>query len=182
MQPALSGSEKGGWLFAAFVVLPILLPARVEAKSPIGRIEVAEGEARIVSIDGPTARAFTLWSGPGTGNEKPVKASLNDADDDFAQWSGGAVVPPVGLRTFDITFLCEACEPARKDLWRCYGVRYAMGSESQGGFIQIPGPDDENFPLNVRTLFRGVEGQWYRASPNWEKWVRPAILKARAVR
>lgn len=164
-----------GWYLSAAAAL--LLPVLAAAKSPIERIEVAEGEKRVLSIDGVTAREFTLWSGPGTKSGGTTTIAANSHD--FADWMRGAVAPPNGLPVFDIFFFCEACEPARRDTWRCYGVRYAMNADGQGGFIQIPASDDERFALNVQTIYRGVEGQWFRASPKWEKLIRPAIESAR---
>jgi hypothetical protein len=176
MRYAKSGISSAWYVSAA---IALLMPAPGAAKSAIERIEVTEGGVRVVSIDGPTAREFTIWSGPGTLTGLAEKAVMSTSSGDLAQWVAGAVAPPNGLPVFNIFFFCEACEPARSDTWRCYGVRYAMGANGQGGFIQIPASGDEQFSLNVQTIFRGVEGQWFRASPKWEKLIRPAIERAR---
>jgi hypothetical protein len=179
MQRAISGKATGWYLSAAFA---LLVPALCAAKSEIARIEVAEDGANVVSIGGTTARDFTIWSGHGTLMTSGGVSTMPTSSRDFAQWVAGAVVPPRGLPTFIVSFLCEACEPARADTWRCYGVRCAMGAHGEGGFIQIPASDDEQFPLNVQTIYRGVEGQWFRASPKWEKLIRPVIENALAGR
>jgi hypothetical protein len=166
-----------GWCVSA--VFALLVPALCAGKGRIDRIDVTESGTRILSIEGPSAREFTIWSGPGTLVTTAGTSSMSTSSGDFADWIEGNVAPPVGLPVFNIFFLCEACEPARSDSWRCYGVRYAMGASGQGGFIQIPASDDQQFPLNVQTIYRGVEGQWFRASPKWEKLVRPAIEQAR---
>jgi hypothetical protein len=176
MRRVQSGISSGWYFSAAFA---LLMPAVGAAKSHIESIEVTEGETRVVSIDGPTAREFTIWSGPGTLTGLGEKAVMSTSAGDLAQWVAGAVTPPNGLPVFNIFFLCEACEPARSDTWRCYGVRYAMGAHGRGGFIQIPASGDKQFSLNVQTIFRGVEGQWFRASPKWEKLIRPTIERAR---
>jgi hypothetical protein len=169
MKRTKSGHSSGWYLSAA---IALLAPSLGVAKSHVERIDVTWGDTPLLSIEGPTAREFTIWSGPLT--------TTPTTSHDFADWPAGAVPPPDSLPVFDIFFLCEACEPARRDTWRCYGVRYAMGAAGQGGFILIPASDDKRFSLNVQTIFHGVEGRWFRSSAKWEKLIRPAIEKARA--
>ena len=73
---------------------------------------------------------------------------------------------------YSVSFFCKACEPARRDTWRCYGVRYAPGRDGERGYIQIPKPGDAEYYVNVRTIYRGVEGQWFRATENWDALMR----------
>jgi hypothetical protein len=61
-------------------------------------------------------------------------------------------------------------------------VRYAIDPVSQQGYIQIPPERDKDFPGNTRTIYRGVEGSWYRSSQRWEELVRPRINEALLVR
>ena len=62
----------------------------------------------------------------------------------------------------------------------CYGVRYGIDRDSGQGYIQVPPERDRDFPYNTRTIYRGVEGRWFRASASWEEWVRPRIDAALA--
>jgi hypothetical protein len=65
---------------------------------------------------------------------------------------------------------------------QCYGVRYAIDPDTQQGYIQIPPAHDKDFPYNTETIYRGVEGRWYRASARWEELVRPRINEELLVR
>lgn len=158
----------------------LLLTGVCAAKSPVARIEVVQGGASLVRIEGAPAREFTIWSGPGTSSGPEGATGLAVGEADIAAWQAGAVPPPTGGPVFNVIFLCEACEPARKDHWRCYGVRYAPGAEGGPGLIQIPAPGDQEFPTNVQTIYRGVEGQWFRASERWEQVVRARLREALA--
>jgi len=156
----------------------LLGPGVCAAKSQVTRIEVVLDKAALVSIEAPVAGEFTIWSGPGTGVTAGGATRIEFSDGDIADWQHGAVAAPAGGPVYHVTFLCEACEPARKDAWRCYGVRYAPGAGGAPGLIQIPEAGDPAFPLNLKTIYRGVEGQWFRASPKWEAIVRGRIHAA----
>lgn len=163
----------------AILLAGSLLGADVSAaKSQVTRIEVLQGKAPLLSIGAPAAGEFTIWTGPGTGVTVSGETQVAYSDGDIADWKHGAVAAPTGGPVYDVAFLCEACEPARKEAWRCYGVRYAPGARGEPGLIQIPAADDADFPLNLKTIYRGVEGQWFRASPKWEALVRGRIQGA----
>lgn len=150
------------------------------AKSKTERIEVMRGKTRLLSIDGAIAGQFTIWNGPGvemTTADGSRRAPASDRD--FADWSAGAEAPQ-GLPIFKVNFYCEACEPARGDTWRCYTVHYAPGRDGERGYILIPGTRDDEYDINVRSIYHGVEGRWFRASDKWEELVRPRIEQALA--
>lgn len=145
------------------------------ARSQVVRIEVMRGKAPLVSIEAPLAGDFTIWGGPGTSVTADAGRQTGKSESDIADWKQGAVAAPSDARpVYQVVFLCEACEPARGDAWRCYGVRYAPGEGGLPGLIQIPAAGDPDFPGNLQTIYRGVEGQWFRASPRWE-----AVVSAR---
>jgi hypothetical protein len=164
-------------LAVAFLVSSGLLASGVcAAKSQVIRIDVMRGKAPLASIEAPLAGEFTIWSGPGTQVTTGGETRAGSSDGDIADWQHGAVpAPPAGRAVYDVVFLCEACEPARGAAWRCYGVRYAPGGPGAPGLIQIPAAGDPDFPGNLKTIYRGVEGQWFRASPRWEAIVRERI-------
>jgi hypothetical protein len=169
------------YLKVALVILGSSLASGVcAAKSHVTRIEVLRGKAPLVSIEAPVAGEFTIWSGPGTGGTAGDETGNPRSDGDIADWRQGAVQAPPKGPVYKVMFLCEACEPAREDAWRCYGVRYAPGGNGAPGLIQIPEAGDPDFPLNLQTIYRGVEGQWFRASAKWEELVRARIQGALA--
>jgi hypothetical protein len=55
-------------------------------------------------------------------------------------------------------------------------TRHSPGSEY--GYVYLPGESDEWAGLNVRTIWHGVEGKWFRAWSVWERVARPLIEKA----
>ena len=71
------------WYVSAAVAL--LMPSLGAAKGPIERIEVVEGATPVVSIDGPAAREFTIWSGPGTLTGLGAKAVMSTSSGDLAR-------------------------------------------------------------------------------------------------
>jgi len=150
------------------------------AKSQVMRIEVIRGKSSLVTIEAPVASEFSIWTGPGTSVSSGGQTRVDYNDGDIADWKHGAVKAPARGPIYNVAFLCEACEPARQDEWRCYGVRYAPGKRGAPGLIQIPEAGDPDFPLNQQTIYRGVEGQWFRASPKWEEIVRGRIQGALA--
>ncbi len=158
------------------------------AKSKTERIEVSRDEVAVATIVGDPAERITIWSGPGT------KMTLADGtghmtvtEQDFADWKAGAVEAPRERPVYSVSFFCKACEPARRDTWRCYGVRYVPGRDGERGYILIPKPGDDEYEVNVRTIYRGVEGQWFRATESWDALMRahlapePAAPRAAAV-
>ena len=178
MLRSIPAVTNGRYLKAAVVLL--LCASLCAAKSQITRIEVFRDGAQLLGIEGPATGGLNFWSGPGTGG---AEAGMSSHSNDIADWKHGAVAPPAdGVPVYKVVFLCEACEPARKDAWRCYGVRYAPGARRAPGLIQVPAAGDAEFPLNVQTIFRGIEGQWFHASAKWEEIVGAAIEDAVARR
>jgi len=57
-------------------------------------------------------------------------------------------------------------------------VFYAFMPGAEQGYVYLPGKSDEWWTLNVRTIFRGVEGNWFHAWSAWERVARPLIEKA----
>jgi hypothetical protein len=155
------------------------------AKGETTRIEIARGKWPIVTLSGPaTAGQFTIWSGPGTSAGAPGEpGQMSTSSRDFADWRAGAVEPPPDLATFKVRFFCAAVQDPPAVVTpshQCYGVRYAIDPETRQGYIQIPPERDKDFPLNTQSIYRGVEGSWYRAAARWEMLVRPQLEAALA--
>jgi len=157
------------------------MPLLAAAKSETTRIEVAHGKRPFVTLDGPaTAGQFTIWSGPGTSSDPEAgPGQMTTGEGDIADWTAGSVELPQGkLAVFKVRFFCAALQdeqPVVTPSHQCYGVRYAIDPQTQQGYIQIPPERDKDFPDNTRTIYRGVEGRWYRSSARWEELVRPRI-------
>jgi hypothetical protein len=48
-----------------------------------------------------------------------------------------------------------------------YAVSYAFDAVTGEGYVYLPGKNDENYPLNVHTIIRRVEGKSFHS---WNKW------------
>jgi hypothetical protein len=160
-------------LFAAsFVLAGVAL-----AKEPTTRIEVGQGKRLIVVLTGAeSAGQFMVWSGPGTSATNADGMTAPTGEWDFADWAAGPVEAPQGLAVYSVRFYCAADAPGRESIPsnQCYGVRYAV-APGERGYIQIPPALDGEFPLNMQSIARGVEGSWYRASARWDETIRPRL-------
>lgn len=107
---------------------------------------------------------FQVWTGPGTSTaERP---SL------IIDWPQGPVTkPPEPLHRYQVSF-----HRAPNDQI-VYVVFYAFSPGAQQGYVYLPGESDEWAGLNVRSIWRGVEGKWFRAWSAWERVARPLIEK-----
>jgi hypothetical protein len=158
----------------AFVGLCVLLglPQLGAAKGETARIEIAKGKRPFLTLAGEeSAGSFTIWSGPGTSTSTPDER-------DIADWNAGAVEPPRNLQVYKVRFYCAALGDTPRETVPsslCYGVRYGIDPDSGQGYIQVPPERDRDFPDNTRTIYRGVEGRWFRASAGWEERVRPQL-------
>jgi hypothetical protein len=166
----------------SIVVVLLLMPAISMAKSETARIEILHGKRPFLVLSGAdTAGQFTIWSGPGasvTAADGTVSTPVHPGD--IADWQAGAVQIPRDVKVYKVRFYCAAGdEPAREDAptHLCYGVRYAIAPDGQA-FIQIPAADDKEFRGNTQSIYRGVEGSWFRASARWEALVRPRVDEA----
>ena len=165
---------------AILIAALFAMPAPAAAKSETARIEIAKGKQTLVTLAGEEAAGqFTIWSGPGTSAGPPEgPGQMTTSARDIADWLAGSVQPPRKLQVYEVRFYCAARgENARESVPSslCYGVRYAIDRRSGQGYIQIPAAGDALFPDNTRTIYRGVEGSWFRSSARWEELVRPQV-------
>jgi len=168
-------------LAVIFVAL-LVVPAICAAKRETARIEILHGKRPFVTLTGAdTAGQFTIWSGPGTEVvAEDGTVSTPNHPGDIANWESGTVQLPRDVKVYKVRFYCAAGEAAAREAGPshlCYGVRYAIASDGQG-FIQIPAANDKDFRGNTQSIYRGVEGSWFRASARWEALVRPRIDEA----
>jgi len=90
-------------------------------------------------------------------------------------WSHGPVrETPNTPRRYQVSFYAGA--PPNERI--VYVVYYVFNPDAGPGYVYLPGESDELFSRNVRSIFRGVEGKWFRAWGAWERVARPLIEKA----
>jgi len=90
-----------------------------------------------------------------------------------------------GCKRYRVSFY-DGC---RAGQWNCrapgstlaYVVLYDYDPASRQGFVYLPGRDDELFQFN-HTMWHGngLEGNWFRARPEWDSYVSTRIANARA--
>jgi len=90
-------------------------------------------------------------------------------------WSKRAVAEhPKGLQPYEVSFYSKLPNERLS-----YVVFYEYDPATQHGYIYLPGRTDECYRLNVNSIFRGVEGNWFRAWRVWDDVARPLIAGAK---
>jgi hypothetical protein len=155
----------------------LLLVASLAAKGPTTRIvitDIARG-----SVTEITNRAvlehFQVWAGRGTYSGPPDRQT-EGTHGFIVDWTAGAVDErPRQLRRYELKFYVSpkralpssvAANPLADEL--AYVVLYEQDPSTGRGYVYLPGKSDEHFRSNVRTIHRGLEGQWLHASSAWE--------------
>jgi len=154
-------------LLSALLILNFSTP--LLAKENTVKITISgAGLKTPIEISDPKILAnFSVWTGPGT--------STADQQGLIIDWSQGPVrETPNNLHRYQVSFYAGAA----KNEQIVYVVYYAFNPGAGPGYVYLPGESDELFSRNVRSIFRGVEGKWFRAWDAWERVARPLIGKA----
>ena len=151
-----------------------LVSASVSGKGPTTRIVLtAPGLASPIEIvDNSVLSNFVVWSGPG------VEVNSQEQTSGFiVDWPQGiASERPEGLPQYEVSFYAKyANRPLDSQQEHlAYVVSYALDAARGKGYVYLPGKGDAHYALNVRTIFRGREGHWFRATDAWDR----AVIKA----
>lgn len=153
----------------ACLTLVACLVTPLWAKGPTTRIVISSPSlsAPIEITDPRLLDDIVVLSGPGTSSYGNPGASGFIVD-----WSANVTSQrPSGLPRYDVSFYVArgraSATASREEL--AYIVRYEPDWDAGRGYIYLPGRDDDVYRLNVRTILRGVEGQWYRATDAWHE-------------
>jgi hypothetical protein len=156
-------------------VLALLLIASLDAKGPTTRIVIRDTALGAVSeiTDRSVLDQFQVWAGRGTYSGPPDRQ--NEGTHGFiVDWPAGIVDQrPSQLRSYELRFYVEpkrstgplSSAPSEE---LAYVVLYENDPSTGQGYVYLPGKADEHFRLNVRSIHRGVEGRWLRASKAWQ--------------
>jgi hypothetical protein len=113
---------------------------------------------------------FNVWTGLGT--------SSHESQGLIVDWSRGAVsAPPSGLPVYEISFYADFGNQEEKLV---YVVSYEYDPSIRRGYVYIPGRKDKWWSLNVGSIFRQVEGNWFNAWSAWDNVALPLIEKTKA--
>jgi hypothetical protein len=117
-----------------------------------------------VEAKGTTVRLTV--AGPGL----PYPVELASSDAVKANVFGGAFVgkavaqPDRALPRYTVSFFVET---PRNPVRMMYVVGFVRNPQTGETSVYIPGPADEWYRLNIRTILRGQEGEWHRADASW---------------
>jgi hypothetical protein len=152
-----------------FVALGFIAPAFLAAKGPMVKISIG-GLASPLEITDPAISKFNPYAGPGVtvnGVEQTTGFIVN--------WSEGTVAPPrENLPRYDVFFYVG---PPENGL--AYVVKYVFDPSNSLGYVYLLGPSDPQHTLNRMRHGHGLEGNWLRATPEWQTFVLP-FLQTRA--
>jgi hypothetical protein len=149
-------------------VLAFLLIAPVGAKGPTTRIVIKDLDRGSVSeiTDRSVLDQFHVWPGKGT-YSGPPDHTTEGTQGFIVDWQAGVVEQrPSQLRRFEVSFYVAMRNGPGEEL--AYVVLYEGDPSTRQGYVYFPGRSDEHFRLNVRSIHRGVEGQWLRANHQWQ--------------
>jgi len=152
-------------LFNSLLILSIPTPLLAKGKTVKITIKGTDLKTPIEIRNPKILENFQVWAGPGT--------STADRQSLIIDWSQGPVrKPPESLRRYQVLFHTDPNDQI------VYVVYYAFSPGAEQGYVYLPGESDEWAGPNVRTIFHGVEGKWFRAWSVWERVARPLIEKA----
>lgn len=161
------------------VVALCMASPSVSAKGDIVRIEVrGEALAEAVAITDRRIQNFHVWTGPGVNN-----VAAEDAEGFIANWKNGAVsTPPARVPRYELSWYAAChqganCRSTQPSL--VYVVVYARDPSSGYGFVYLPARGEPSYDLNVRSIYRGVEGHWFRTTESWDRFIDPALARSR---
>jgi hypothetical protein len=151
--------------------------AALAGKGSTSRISISgDGLASPIEIrDAAIVNKFQIWAGPGT-RSCVAGHCVEGAEGFIVDWSAGAVAAkPRGLRRYQASFFVEDEEsPAPPKPERlAYVVLYEFDPVRSQGFVYLPGKGDQWQELNWGSIYRRLEGHWFRATQAWQDVVVP---------
>jgi hypothetical protein len=120
----------------------------------------------ITITDESILAGFNIWSGPG--NYPIVR-------DGSVLWSKGYVSErPKRLPRYEVSFY--GTFPDERVM---YVVMYEYDPAARKGYLYLPGPGEPWYEVNVRSIYRNVEGHWFHVSPEFDRALNPIIRSAK---
>jgi hypothetical protein len=154
-------------LLSVLLILSVPTPLLAKGKTVKITIKGADLKTPIEISDPKILANFQVWTGPGT--------SGADRQSLIIDWAQGPVrESPNTLRRYQVAFY--AGPPPNEQI--VYVVYYSFSPGVEQGYVYLPGESDEWVRLNMGSIWRGVEGKWFRAWSVWERVARPLIERA----
>ena len=146
-----------------FSLVALAAPVLLAAKGKTVRV-VLEGAdlATPLEMTEPGIEVFGVWEGPGV-----RAAGVAQSEGFIIDWSHGTVSDrPAGLRQYKASFYVKRDAEERL----AYSVAYEYDPATGEGYVYLT-PSR----LNTRSIYRGVEGNWFLATAEWQEAVRDAL-------
>ena len=164
------------------IVVLMLAAQTVWAKGAIVKI-VIDGDnlpSPIEIVDPEVLDRFTIWSGPGVGGWDMLNTHPKPDDAKFiVDWTQGTLqAPPGGSRHYLVKMYVEGREAPRDT----YEVMYYVDGVGGENSVYIPSYARDGFgQWNTLQVYRGVEGNWFRATRDWDEVARPLLRESAAL-
>lgn len=147
------------------------------SKGAINRIVIDPMDAGtpIVITDPEVLERFAIWTGPGVVGWTTADTPDPGEPGFLIDWATGPASDlPKDLKHYKVTLYVDDREAPRNT----YEVLYSTNRSARAGYIYLPGPNDDIGLSNTSLIYRGVEGNWFRASQAWEATVKPLLASA----
>jgi hypothetical protein len=132
--------------------------------------------APIVLTDLAITNRFRVGDGPGFFRLLPDGTRLtNTSPSLIVEWERRVSAPSSAFPVYKVSFVTEG-HPGT------YMLLYALNPATKEGYVYLPGKGDPEYEANTRMVFRGLEGNWFRAWRAWEEVTNPFIEHAFAGR
>lgn len=138
------------------------------AKGATTKVIITGGELQgpIEITDPDVLENFNVWSGPGT-----FSNGVEGNEGFIIDWAAGVVTErPDAIRKFELSFYVRyANRPFSEQTDQlAYVVSYAVDPATGQGYVYLPGRADEPYRLNTKAIYRECEGNWFRATAQWQ--------------
>jgi hypothetical protein len=144
-------------LFTVVAALAVLsAPSSLLAKGATVRVVITGPDIpqSIKIAEASTLTAFNVWTGPGTSSNEDVGF--------IVQWSQTVAPPPATVVRYQLSFYTE-----EKVDQPSYVVFYSYDASTKLGYVYLPDAGEKGYALNIGSIWRGVEGHWFRARDDW---------------
>jgi len=176
MRLLVTGTMRG-FISCVFCLLVVSATVLLFAKGPTTKITITgvDLNSPVEIRDPDVLKHFNVWSGPGT-----FTNDVEGTDGFIIDWASGAVPErPDGLHTFEVSFYVRyanrSVSEQRDQL--AYIVSYAVDPTTGQGYVYLPGQSDTSYRLNTRAIYRGREGNWFRANAAWQTAFRHVVRR-----
>jgi hypothetical protein len=167
-------------IFMSSLLAIAIVHASAFAKGDTVKITLTKLDSgtRIESTDYEAVKRFGVWDGPGT-----FVNGVESKEGFIIAWPQGAIAAPsTALQRYEVRFY-ESCKMSERAGCRteepsvvCV-VQYVYDPATRQGYVHLPGSREEFWELNTRSILRGIEGNWFLASEEWQGFVLPLLAR-----